>query len=333
MASLKIRQYLTFNRLVVFLSRIKQISWGVFLSKIKNKSRFMFYSRFMLFSSFLYLKNSGGGGGVFSKNIKIFYFSWGNGVDRDTGMSVVVERGGVRVSFWTCWREISGDRVALFIKVLLHLRNGDTENTLSDKTIKARSNRSMTSQKYVNIWRLAWESPTFLWTFKLLMRAQLKANHKIDFIHKTNSTACDRSYLGPIAPHMITWSVNRCIFNLSERGYCNAGVCVYVCVCARTRVRACVRACVRNLMWADCYKTIWHTVFDVMTFMTYYFTLWRVVAWRTYYVMTYFGHRDVLLMSWHTFWRHNILFDVMTYFGHHDILLKVMAYICFLHHA
>ena len=29
----------------------------------------------------------------------------------------------------------------------------------------------MTSQKYVDILHLIWESPTLLWTFKLLMRA------------------------------------------------------------------------------------------------------------------------------------------------------------------
>ena len=83
------------------------MSWGCAVDKMcfffRKPILSHFISRFMLFST---LKKN------WNSLVLIFY--------RDIDTSPRVEMGG-GVSFWTCWREISGDRVALFYVLCSHL--------------------------------------------------------------------------------------------------------------------------------------------------------------------------------------------------------------------
>ena len=74
----------------------------------------------------------------------------------------------------------------------------------------------------------------------------------------------------------------------------------------------------------------WHTccIFDIMTYFTYFLTLWHIVWHHDVFCMlclTFLRHDILHLMSWctfhtYTFWHHDILYDIMRYFPYFFLL-------------
>ena len=78
---------------------------------------------FYAIPSFLEKNNYG------NTKINIFLFYRKTIVDRDSGnlYPIYMKKTNCGVSFWTCWREISGDRVALFDLIIIKLHGNIPE--------------------------------------------------------------------------------------------------------------------------------------------------------------------------------------------------------------
>ena len=123
----------------------------------------------------------------------------------------------------------------------------------------------------------------------------------------------------------------KCIFiNLAKRGYCNAGICVHICVCI------CMFAAMYHIITSDCYielfddmtylLTSWqkNTYIYVLTYVWLYDKLFDVITyfWRfdivTYWVYEMSCIFNIFVFTYlRTFWRYGIIVDIMTYFPYY----------------
>ena len=96
----------------------------------------------------------------------------------------------------------------------------------------------MTSQKYVNILQLIWESPTLLWTFKLLPRVGETRN---------SLNAC----LGALLMMLQVCSVIYCVFNYIT-SVCNTTCCVFDYITSVCNTTCCVFDYITSVCNATC---------------------------------------------------------------------------------